>query len=70
MESKYRYFGVFVDNILEFKDHFNEIQNTRSFILYLYKRIRYFLDNFAAKLVLKSMVLGLQINVLNNKSYC
>ena len=58
VESKYEYLGIFVDNRLDFKDHFNEIQTTFSFNLYLYKRVKYFLNNFAAKQVLKSMVLS------------
>ena len=50
--------GVILDSKLNFEAHFKEIIKTFSFKLYLYRRVRNCLNDLAAKLVLKTMVLS------------
>ena len=57
-EKQYKYLGVILDSKLNFEAHFKEIVKTFSFKLYLYRRVRNCLNDLAAKLVLKTMVLS------------
>ena len=57
-EKQYKYLGVILDAKLNFEPHFKELVKTFSFKLYLYRRIRYCLNDLSAKLILKSMVLS------------
>ena len=57
-EKQYKYLGVILDSKLNFEAHCKEIIKTFSFKLYLYRRVRNCLNDLAAKLVLKTMVLS------------
>ena len=57
-EKQYKYLGVILDSKLNFEAHFKEIVKTFSFKLYLYRRVLNCLNDLAAKLVLKAMVLS------------
>ena len=57
-EKQYKYLGVILDSKLNFEAHYKEIVKTFSFKLFLYRRMRNCLNDLAAKLVLKTMVLS------------
>ena len=57
-KKQYKYLGVILDPKLNVEAHFKEIIKTFSFKLYLYRRVRNCLNDLAAKLVLKTMVLS------------
>ena len=58
VEKQYKYLGIILDSNLKFEAHYKEIVKTFSFKLYLYRRIRNCLNDFAARLILKAMVLS------------
>ena len=58
IEKQYKYLGVILDSKLNFEPQYKELIKTFSFKLYLYRRIRNCLNDFAAKSILKSMVLS------------
>ena len=57
VEKQFKYLGVILDSKLNFESQYKEMVKTFSFKLYLYRRIRNCLNDFAAKLILKTMVL-------------
>ena len=57
-EKQYKYLGVILDSKLNFEPQYKELVKTFSFKLYLYRRIRKCLNDFAAKSILKTMVLS------------
>ena len=57
-EKQYKYLGVILDHNLNFEPHYKELVKTFSFKMYLYRRIRYCLNDLSAKMILKSMVLS------------
>ena len=56
-EKQHIYLSVIMDSKLNFEAHYKEIVKTFSFKLFIYRFIRNCLNNPAAKLVLKTMVL-------------
>ena len=57
-EKQYKYLGVILDSKLNFEQQYKELIKTFSFKLYLYRRIGNCMNDFAAKSILKTMVLS------------